>query len=351
MAGKTKVLFALFLLFSLAAGMYGFQYVKERSIRDLYEDVTFMRIVTEARQHIGRIEYGINNGKQLDNFYNMQETLKGIQECSSYMEGAYVVSADARLLYQRGMAADRLTLAVPGNKTDSAGKQYTVREDGAYFYLTAPIKNRSGNAEGYLIMCIGQNAVSNSALDYNHQNRIQALIIAFEIFGVALLIMIRIKPDKKKILAFRLMMVVSIAVTTAIILDAGMVGARFYQIVDDTTTQTANKMAQALQSQVDSVVGKGVPTEKIYDLNSWLAQNSSELEIVTSLTLDKNNKITANVSQGYINGYLYKLLLHSILAVLFTVLCGLAACVLVASRYRSGPESGNFHAEKGILRV
>lgn len=336
MARKTKVLFILFLLFSLTVEMYSYQNVKEGSIRELYEDVTFMRIATEARQYISQIEYGIENGRQLDNFYNMQETLKGVQGCSSYMEGAYVVSTDAKLLYQRGVKAEQLNLAVPRDQTYFQEKPYTFSEDGMYLYLTTPIKNGSQEIEGYLLMCIDQNAVNNAASDYNRQNRLQSLIIALEVFGIALLVIWRIPSGKKKQQAFRITLVISLAVVLATVLDSSLVCARFYQIVNDTTSQTANKMAQALQSQVDSVVAKGVSTERIYDLNGWLAQNSSKLEIVTSLTLDRNNKITANVSQSYINGFLHRLLFRSALFIFVTMLYGLVACGLVVRFYKPG---------------
>lgn len=347
MARKIKVVFILLLLVFLTAAMTGYQVVKEGSIRELYEDVTFMRIATEARQYISQIEYGIKNGRQLDNFFNMQETLKGVQGCSSYMEGAYVVSAGAKLLYQRGIEADSLNLDLPPDGQDLGGELFTVREEGPYFYLTSPIQKAGGGIEGYLIMCIGQNAVNNAVSEYNHQNKIQSLLIAVEIFGAALLMIARVKPERKN-LALRLMLVLSLAVTTAAVVDAAMVCTRFYQIVDDATTQTANKMAQALQSQVDSVVEKGVPAARIYDLNGWLAQNSSEMDIVTSFNLERNNKITANVDQEYIKGFLYRLLVRSALFVFVTLLGGLVACgsLLLLGRRTTG---WKFYArEKGI---
>lgn len=347
MARKIRIVFTLLLLVFLTAAMSGYQVVKEGSIRELYEDVTFMRIATEARQYISQIEYGIKNGRQLDNFFNMQETLKGVQGCSSYMEGAYVVSAGAKLLYQRGMEAHSLNLGIPPDGQDLGGKLFTVHKDGQYFYLTSPIQKAGGGSEGYLIMCIGENAVNNAVSAYNHQNKIQSLIIALEVFGAALLIMARVKSEGRN-LALRLLLVLSLAVTTAAVVDAAMVCARFYQIVDDATTQTANKMAQALQSQVDSVVEKGVPAARIYDLNGWLAQNSSELESVTSFNLERNNKITANVDQEYIKGFLYRLLVRSALFVLVTLLGGLVACgsLILWGRKTTG---WKFYArEKGI---
>ena len=330
MTGKIKALFVLLLLAAISLVMYNSVDIKDRSIRELYEEVTFMRITIEARQYINQIEYGIKNGRQLDNFYNMQETLKGVQGCSSYMEGAYVVSAEAKLLYQSGLKADELNLKIPQQQTASGDELYYTVVDAGHFQLITPIKNGSGQTEGYLIMCIAKNAVSNAVSDYNRQNRVQSVIIALEVFGIALLIIKRVRPGRKRKLVFRLVLVLSIAVTFSAVLDSGMVFARFYQIVDDTARQAANKMAQALQSDVDSVIAKGVSPERIYDLNGWLAHNSSELTIVNSLTLDRNNKVTANVSQIYINSFFNRLLMRTALLIFICALCSLAACGLAA---------------------
>lgn len=326
MVGRIKLLFVLLLMAALSVLVYNSMDIKDRSIRELYEDVTFMRITMDARQYISQIEYGIKNGRQLDNFYNMQENLKLIQSCSSYMEGAYIVSAEGRLLYQSGLKAEGLGLTIPEKGVFSKGRLYSMKEGTERFFLTAPIKDKSGNIAGYLIMCISENAVINAVSDYNRENRVQSVAIALEILGIAILVIKRLRPNFKKQIALKLVVVAAVAVTSSAVLDSALVFTRFYQIVDDAARQSANKMAQALQSEVDSVIAKGVPAERIYDLNGWLAKNSSELDIVTSLTLDRNNKITANVSKAYINSFFYRLLFRTLLLIAACVLCSLAAC-------------------------
>lgn len=330
MTRKLKLLFLLLIPAALAAVMCYSLDIKYRSIDELYEDVTFMRITSEARQYVSQIEYGIKNGRQLDNFFNMQDTLKGIQGCSSYMEGAYIVSASAKLLYQSGLNAGNVSLSVPVKDVFSKGKAYTVYDSGKYFYLTVPIRNKSKSPEGYLLMCLGKIAVSNAVSDCNRQDMIQSVVIALEIFGIALLLLRRVKPDKRGSIVLRLMLLLSIAATLSAALDSGMVIAKYYRIVDNTTRQSANKMAQALQSDVDSVMAKGISSERIYDLNGWLAENCSELPIVTSLTLDSNNKITAAVSKSYINSFLNRFVHRIILFLLVCMACSAAVCILGA---------------------
>ncbi|KUO71037.1 MAG: hypothetical protein APF81_15310 [Desulfosporosinus sp. BRH_c37] len=330
---KNKLLFIVLLLVALLAVMFSSLNIKDRSIREVYEDLTFMRISLEARQYISQVEYDIKYGRQLDNFYDMQETLKGVQSCSSYMEGAYIVSASAKLLYQSGLK-EGISLNIPKDQEYSTGKLFIMEEDVGYYYLTNPIKDGSGKIVGYLIMCIGKNAVSNAVSEYNLQNKEQTAMIVLEIFGVNLFILSRLRPNKKNQVALKLMLVLSITVTVAAALDSGVVLARFYQVVNDAAHQSADKMAQALQSEVDSVIAKGVSADRIYDLNGWLAKSSSELTIVTSLTLDRNQKISATVSQAYINSYFNKFLLRISLLLLTCALGGFVACrtVILFSR-------------------
>ena len=323
---KNRLLSIILLLVALLVVMYSSLAIKDSSIREVYKDLTFMRISLEVRQYIRQIEYDIKYGRQLDNFYDMQGTLNDVQSSSSYMEGAYIVSSSAKLLYQSGLSPERIRLTIPKDQVYPEGKLYIMQEDDSHYYLTDPIRDGSGKIVGYLIMCIGENAVTNAVLEYNTQNQVQTAIISLEVLGVVLLIISRVRPNKKNQLTLKLMLVISIAVTVAAALDSGVVLARFYQVVNNATHQSADKMAQALQSEVDSVIAKGVSADRIYDLNGWLAKDNSELPIVNSLTLDRNQKIVANVSQAYIKGFFYKFLLRISLLLLACALSGLVAC-------------------------
>lgn len=348
---RNKLLFIMLLLVSLLGVMYGSLNIKDRSIREVYEDVTFMRISLEARQYIGQVEYDIKYGRQLDNFYNMQETLKDVQSCSSYMEGAYIVSPSAKLLYQSGLNPEGLSLSIPKDQVYPKGTLFMMEADDSHYYLTNPIRDGSGKIVGYLIMCIGKNAVSNVVLEYNLQNKVQTGIILLEVFGISLLIIIRVRPNKKNQIALKLILVLSITVTVAAALDSGVVLARFYQVVNDAAHQSADKMAQALQSEVDSVIAKGISADRIYDLNGWLAKNSSELTVVTALTLDRNQKITATVSQAYINSFFNKFLLRTCFLLLAPVLTGFAVFGVVVLFRRPEANGREVASEKGAFHV
>lgn len=347
---KNKLLFIIFFLAALSVVMFSSLNIKDRSIREVYEDLTFMRISLEARQYISQIEYDIKYGKQLDNFYDMQGTLKGIQSCSSYIEGVYIVSASAKLLYQSGLI-EGINLTIPKEQINPAEGLYIMEEDVSHYYLTDPIRDGGGKIVGYLIICLDKSAVSNAVSDYNFQNKVQTAIISLEIFGITLFVLSRMQPNKKNQVALKLMLVLSIMVTGAAVLDSGLILARFYQVVNDATHQSADKMAQSLQSEVDSIISKGISADRIYDLNGWLAKNSSELTIINSLTLDRNEKISATVSQVYINGLFKKFLLRISLLLFVCALAGFLACrtLIVLTRLKANGRKSAI--SKGVVNV
>ncbi len=347
---KNKLPFIIFFLVALLVVMFCSFNIKAWSIREVYEDLTFMRISLEARQYINEIEQDIKYGKQLENFYDMQETLKGVQSCSSYIEGAYIVSASAKLLYQSGLT-EGLSLTIPKDPIYRDGKLYTVVEDAEYYYLTEPLRDKSSNIVGFLIMCLDKNAVTNAVSDYNLQNKVQTIIIYLEIFGIALLILPRVRAKKTNRLALKLTLILAVMVTGAAALDSGIALVSYYQVVNDATHQSAEKMAQALQSNVDSIKAKGISADRIYDLNGWLAKNSSELMIINSLTLDRNDKISATVSQTYINSFFYKFTLRISILLLICVLSGFVACRSVIHFSRAKANSRETAMSKGVVNV
>jgi len=328
-AGKLKAGFFLLIVVMVSIAMLISCQVKNRSVNALYEDVTFSRIIVEARQYISQIEYGIKYGRQLDNFYNMSETLSRIQQCSSYIEGAYIVSKDYKLLYQSGLKAENLRLSLPKQYQPESGKPYMVeRRDNAYYVIT-PIRGAQNQIEGTLILCISGNVVTNVVSEFTAQNRTQSGLIALEMIGIALLAVWRLNPqDKKKLLA-KLMKVLSVCLIVALLIDSGVVLTRYYQIANEATRQTADKMAQAIQSDVDNIINKGVSLERVYDINSWLEKKSSEVGIVTSLTIDENHKITANVSKSYINAFLWKTVWPLVLLLIFCVVICAAGFIYI----------------------
>jgi len=300
---KTKAFFFLIILFAITLCLTFSVMIKNGSVKSLYEDVTFTQVTTEAKQYTAQIEYGLKYGRELDNFYNIDDTLTGIQQCSSYIEGVYIVSADNLLLYQKGAKSVANTLYVNKEAFNQGNKIYDMYENGGKYYIVSQITGSSGIA-GYLILRVSADAISNSVAGFDRQNLLQSVLIGGEIVALCLFALRRAKLSSKFQSAFFLIKLLSVSLVCFVLLDSGVAVLRYYQIVDNAATQTVNKIAQALQGNVDEVMSKVVTSENIYDINDWLQKNEREMPIVASLSADKNNIITAKVSQKYVNNFL-----------------------------------------------
>lgn len=274
--------------------------IKNKSIEALYRDVTFMQIVAEVKQHVNEVEYGIKNGKDLRSFYNISPILNDILLAYSYMEGVYIASSQYELLYSKGKSIESLTLGIPNKEALLEQKQlFVYYEDEDYYYLVSRINNPDRSIAGYVINCINKVAISNVIDDYIKQNGWQSAIIALELGIVLIWLIYRLKQSKyflKKLTA-----IVAIGVMSILVLDTSIAAAKFYLLTNNICQQSANKIAQSLQTSVNEILDKNVPPTKVYDINAWLSENNDELEIISNLSVDKHLKIKADVERKYIN--------------------------------------------------
>jgi hypothetical protein len=242
------------------------------------------------------------------------------------------------LLYQSGVKTTNDTLQIPEKTGQSTGKTYRVYTADNRYYLVMPIENGSGAYAGYLILRISKDAISNSVTENYRQNIIQSALIGLEIIGLALFIIHRSKPKKKAWRAFSLLKTISVMLICALLLDSAVTVVRYYQIANDVSAQTVDKVVQVLKSDVDQIKEEGVSSDQIYDLNGWLEKSKTEMPMVSSLYANKNNEITATVSQSYVNSFLQQSLFRmSLLAAGCLLLCILALliCGIVTRRFEN----------------
>lgn len=297
---KTKTLLIAIMLAALSAAMLISVIIKNQSVKSLYEDVTFTQITMEARQYVSNIEYGLKNGSELEKYYDMDSELEGICQSSSYIDGAYIVSAKKYLLYQTGVKAIQGVLRVP----DKIKGSYAVYRDNGCYFVVTKINNADNSTAGFLIMRVENSAILNAVADYDRQNQIQSFVIGCEIAGIAVFIIRRAVLASKKKPVFYIIKTLSTLLILAVILDSGVTMIRYYQISNDASLQTVDKIAQALQTSLNEVRAKGVSSDEIYDLSGWLDKSKTEMPIVNTITAEKNEKITATVSNAYVLGFL-----------------------------------------------
>lgn len=270
--------------------------IKYRAIEELYRSTQLEIRAMEAEQYVNTIEYGIKYGKQLEYFFGIEEILGGIYMSSSYMEGVYVLGSGGDLLFYVGSAAGRIPDV---SKISLDGKLYGSVDYGDTIYVFMDIADQNGAPVGKLLIQLDGDTLQNLVSREKTAALRQSLVISLEVCALGAVIIIGSKaaPGRKRLGMFALLLSVCLLLSQG--LDCGIETVKISQ-TESITAQSAQKIAQVIQEQIDNVIKMGVSAADISDINGYLRKNASSCEMIDSLTLGANNKVQVQISQSYV---------------------------------------------------
>lgn len=195
---KLKFLLTILMAALIAFAAQRAYYVRMQMIGSIYSDIIFTRLAVESQEYTRQIEYGVKNGKSLENFYNIESVLAGVRRCFSYTNGAYIFSEDHRLLYQLSDSEDTVTRFSVADFSD--GRVYSVYDDttGGRYILTLPIFGRDNDVCGYMVLDISRSAVDNKLEDYRSEYMIQSAVTGVICWLAGTVLMIHMVPLQKE---------------------------------------------------------------------------------------------------------------------------------------------------------
>ncbi len=343
---KLKVLLTILMGTLIAFAAQRSYYVKTEELSSIYSDIIFTRLAVESQEYTRQIEYGVKNGKSLENFYNISSVLNGVRRCCSYTNGVYIFSEDRRLLYRM---SDGDGIVTRFSVDDfSGGKVYSVYDDqpGGRYILTLPIFGRGNEVCGYMVLDISRDAVNNTLSDIAEGYRSQAVVLAALCWLFGALLMIHTCRSRERL--FRQgTFVISLVVCIQSALDGAVSVFKFSTGIGSIIQQSVSKITMSLQNDLDTVNEKGVALSKIYDLNSWLMENYKDIPFIDNLIYDRNYRITAVISDSYISERTWS---YAVTLLLMLLLCTAAGLLLTAASsliersiytYRRKKQNGN----------
>ena len=324
---KLKVLLTILMGTLIAFSAQRAYYVKTGELSSIYSDIIFTRLAVESQEYTRQIEYGVKNGKSLENFYNISSVLSGVRRCCSYTNGVYILSSDRRQLYSLNDGGSPVTRFSVGDF--SGGSVYSVYDDsaGGRYVLTLPIFGRGNEVCGYMVLDISRDAVENTLSDISEEYRKQSAALGILCWLTGALMMIHLCKSKEKL--FRQgTLVISAAVCMQSALDAAISVFKFSVTIGSIIQQSVSKITMSLQNDLDTVNEKGVALSKIYDLNSWLMENYKDIPFIDNLIYDRNYRITAVISDSYINERTWS---YAAALLMMVLLCAGAGLLLTAA--------------------
>lgn len=344
---KVKLLFTLFMGALMLFAAQRVYLVKSGMLSDIYSDIIFTRLAVETQQYTRQIEYGIQNGKNLENFYNMQSILSNVKRCSSYINGAYIVSKDCRLVYSFADEGNETPGMIKVPVDDSLFAVYEA--DNGSFLLSVNIDGQNDVAAGYLVLDISNNITNNAISEFNRENFIQISVIGTLALLAGAAALIHLCRRENCILS-DCTRVVSISICTAMAIDGAVSLFKLQIIIDSLIQQSVSKITMTLQNDLDTVKDL---VSRIYDLNSWLFESCRQVPFIDNLIYDKNYKISAVVSENFTTGQIarYGILLAEIvgicvLAGAFICMLGIFADKLINKRKNKGEQNAGSNKEQ-----
>ena len=330
--GKLKLLLALFMGTLIVFTAQRVYYAKTDTLDSICSDILFTRLAVESQQYTRQIEYGLENGKSLDNFYNIQSILNSVKRCYSYTSGAYIISDDYRLLYSNSDDGSTAPRAISIRDFDDSNI-YSVTKDADDFILTMPIYGRGEKIYGYLAMRIKSSAIGNTLSEFYVEYRLQAVILTILTFLSGSIIIIHLCRSKERL--FRQCFgVITGPVCSYILVDGAVSILKLQIMIEGIIQQSISKITLSLQNDLDTVQQKGVAVGKIMDFNSWLFESGKNIPFIENLIYDKNYKITATVSEGYIGEQIWRYAAVILIVLLIAAAAGLSLRLIVGALER-----------------
>lgn len=255
---------------------------------------------TELTQYITSLEFGIRYGKNLENYFNMDEVLQSILRTSPYVEGAYILSNENALLYSAGEA---LPNPAEIRVLHNGGELYASSEQFGYALMFMDIEDAEGGRAGTLVILLNDDIMTRLIESYQGEGRVQSWVILGEVLLLFLLVHTRLtRAGRRRLSALALAVLLSVTVLFAQGLDIGIETAKLRVELETITSQSVQKIAQVLQQQVEGVMDKGVGVDDLYDIYGWLDDINEKLDMVQRLDFTEEGKVRATMDSEYLAG-------------------------------------------------
>ena len=294
--GIKKLLAMLAVLAVLAGAMQLTLSIKNETTENMYSAMQYTLTAFEASQYVSQIEYGLKYGKELENYLNADELMKKILTSSSYMEGVYIISAGGKVL----QAVGDIQGTVPDVSGIDLGEElYSIISTQDYKYVFLDIDNNDGVNVGKLMMKLDSASIGNVISEEQQSQFWQSLIITGEAFLLAAVFIAGYHNRKGRNALLLLSLLMGGVLLLPQGLDCGIEAVKSAQLAERSTAQSAQRIAQVVQQQIDNVVQKGVASEDLTDISSFLRKNAAQSSTVESLAIDSSGRVMAQASTEY----------------------------------------------------
>jgi len=170
-------------------------------------------------------------------------------------------------------------------------------------YVSMEIGGENGTKAGCIVMKLDTSAMQYLVEAYQREGRLQTIVAAAYGLAIFTIVLTRFRVRNKKGV-FRPLacaLLICTAVLGTLGADIAVEAVKDRQEIALNVNRSAQRMAQTLQQEIDSVVDKGVKYDDIYSLESYFTESARSVSSVDSFRLDLNDKVVAVPSESYIS--------------------------------------------------
>lgn len=239
---------------------------------------------------VRKIEYAVKYGKPLANFYGMEELLTGSLRNTPDVSLVQVVLPDGQVVYNQLGAVRSETLdakLLEQWNGGTGGQGYTsVRYEGRYA-IFMPIKDKDGAEAGKLALWFEEQVVQKAVQPY-----VNKLLFALSLSALCGLLALLLFMSRGKVFVEgghirKTRMIVGMLVILSLVQGAfcWVNYSLFSSAYADISRQTAELTTQIVRGDIQGVVSKGVPYEKLYGLGEYLQRVTHAVPAIERISL------------------------------------------------------------------
>ena len=292
-----KVIYALFLaVLTIVVTIFGKYIGKELYMKNI-KDVAVELADVDVVDLISNIRYGLDMGKTLDSFYDLEDTLREEVRRHDAINDIYVMDGDLNILYST--TSDD----IPG---DLSLLEYGIIEDGNVFYSAHAIDD-----ESVLVTSSDRSLITSLVGDGNSSiDRISLMGCAVTlVIVIAVTFLIR---DKKK------SMNAGIVVLCIWILVLGVFCCEMnYQGYTRSTARIEESIRTSFGRDIDMLTDKGIELSYIGDLDGYLSRYTENIDSIDSIKVGKGMQLQFITAHPLMNSMTFKYLLQTLMMVFF----------------------------------
>lgn len=255
---------------------------------------------------VNKLEYALKYGKELENYYGIEDLFAELKEICPYAEQAYIIKADGQVLY--GQSYGQQVLA-PGGEASGQLPLLTRQEqvlswtDAGTQNLLLPVRNVQEEVIAGLGLAYGLETLDGAMGIYTHALVLQTVlpVLAGVLLFVVLFLLVRHRYEFRRLI---------LLVIPVVVLSNAWFGAASYGVYKDGYLGLVKETADSLQTRIvrdiASVVGQGVPYAELHELDGYFSDILERTDQLESIRLvEKEEGEEAEGQSG--DEYLYPL--------------------------------------------